>query len=88
MMSANHFEKQVQHHLRLLAAPDYTAKGDAVNFFKINHRKALPVLERMAARPNSGLIVAQALNITRSAAGKTQQPRKKRRKGPRFNDLF
>ena len=49
-MSDTRFMQQVNYHLRLLQAPDYTAKGDAVNFFKINHRKAIPILEQMAAR--------------------------------------
>ncbi len=62
------FERQVHDHLRLFSAPDYTAKGDAVNFFKINHRKAIPILEQLAARNNR--VAAQALTIARNAAPK------------------
>lgn len=41
------FEKQVRDNLTLFTTPDYTAKGDAVNFFKFNAQRAIPILEQL-----------------------------------------
>jgi len=48
------FEQQVKQHIWLSAAPDYTAKGDAANFFRINRQRALPVLEKLANDGDKG----------------------------------
>lgn len=64
------FEEQVHHHLRLFTAPDYTAKGDAVNFFKAHHQRAIPILEKLA---KTDKVAAQMLDVARSAAA----PKKK-----------
>ncbi|MEL7234821.1 MAG: hypothetical protein AAGK74_10015 [Chloroflexota bacterium] len=48
------FEDEVKYHLTLSAAPDYTAKGDATIFFKINAKRALPIPEKLAASGNVG----------------------------------
>lgn len=56
------FEEQVKHHLWLYNAPDYTAKGDAVNFFKFNAKQAIPILEKMMEN-NNDRAVRDALGI-------------------------
>lgn len=59
------FVRKVQDHLNLFNAPDYTAKGDAVNFFRFNAGKALPILEMLAEQGDKD--AQMMLEIARNA---------------------
>jgi HEAT repeat protein len=59
------FEQKVIRHLELLVTPDYTARGDAANFFKFNARSAIPILQRRIAEGDRR--AKHALDIARSA---------------------
>jgi hypothetical protein len=83
-MNDDAFERKVKRHLDLLAVPDYTAKGDAANFFRINAQKAIPVLERM--NPNGNRRVKEALTIAQRAIERGSPQNK--RNNSRRTDVF
>jgi hypothetical protein len=64
-MSEGDFEEKVRHHLWLYTEPDYSAKEDAVNFFRVFHQQAMPILARLADRGDR--VAGEMLTVARAA---------------------
>ncbi len=59
------FEQQMRHQLALFATPDYTVKGDVVNFFKLHAERVIPLLEPLAAHGDT--VAVEMLHVARQA---------------------